>query len=71
MKQDLHTKFLAILPRIELHARIYFRHLRCHHQKHNYMAKMASSPRTSLEWEPSPAAPSKGAYPCPTASRPS
>src|SRR5690242_9174776 len=29
---ELHTKFLAILPRIELHGRIYFRHLNPHNK---------------------------------------
>jgi len=28
--QELHVRFLALLPRIELHGRIYFRHLRGH-----------------------------------------
>jgi hypothetical protein len=27
---DLHTRFLVLLPRIERHGRIYFRHLRGH-----------------------------------------
>ena len=29
----LQTRFLALLPRIERHSRIYFRHLRCPHRK--------------------------------------
>ena len=29
----LHAAFLSILPRIELHARIYFRGIRCSHRK--------------------------------------
>ena len=27
---ELHARFLLILPRVELHGRIYFRHLRHH-----------------------------------------
>jgi hypothetical protein len=42
MKQDLHTKFLAILPRVELHARIYFRHIRCRHHKDDCIAEMVA-----------------------------
>ena len=30
---DLEADFLAILPRIEMHARFYFRHLHCPHLK--------------------------------------
>src|SRR5215467_13354006 len=37
---DLHAKFLTILPRIELHARIYFRHVRCRHHKDDCIAEM-------------------------------
>jgi len=29
----LHARFLALLPRIESHVRIYFRHLKCHDRK--------------------------------------
>ena len=29
----LHAGFLTILPRIERHGRVYFRHVRCLHQK--------------------------------------
>ena len=29
----LHDAFLSILPRIELHAQVYFRGLRCPHRK--------------------------------------
>src|SRR5438270_4863942 len=31
--EQLHARFLALLPRIELHARIYFRHVRCPERK--------------------------------------
>ena len=31
--EQLHSRFLALLPRIELHARIYFRHVRCPERK--------------------------------------
>ena len=31
--EPLHARFLALLPRIELHARIYFRHVRCPERK--------------------------------------
>jgi len=30
---SLHARFLALLPRIESHARIYFRHQKCHDRK--------------------------------------
>jgi hypothetical protein len=32
-------KFLDILPRIELHARVYFRHLKCPHRKEDAVAE--------------------------------
>jgi hypothetical protein len=37
---DLHARFLLILPRIELHGRIYFRHLRCRHRKADLLQEM-------------------------------
>jgi hypothetical protein len=36
---QLQTRFLAVLPRIELHARIYFRHLKCSHQREEAIAE--------------------------------
>ena len=35
---ELHRQFLAILPRIERHARIYFRHLKCDVKKEEAVA---------------------------------
>ena len=35
---DLHARFLAILQRIEVHARIYFRHIRCRVRRADYIA---------------------------------
>src|SRR3954471_16687851 len=35
----LHAHFLAILPRIETHARIYFRHVRCPGQRDDAIAE--------------------------------
>jgi len=37
---DLHSHFTSLLPRIELHGRIYFRHLRCQHQKDDAIQEM-------------------------------
>jgi hypothetical protein len=36
----LHAQFLLILPRIELHGRIYFRHLTCPHEKGDAIQEM-------------------------------
>jgi hypothetical protein len=36
----LHASFLAILPRIEEHGRVYFRHLKCDHRKEEALAEM-------------------------------
>jgi hypothetical protein len=38
----LHARFLSILPRIELHGRVYFRHLRCPHKKEDLIAEMVA-----------------------------
>jgi hypothetical protein len=38
--QDLHHSFVAILPRIEAHAQMFFRHLKCHHQKDDAVAEV-------------------------------
>jgi hypothetical protein len=36
---QLQARFLAVLPRIETHARIYFRHLKCPHQREEALAE--------------------------------
>jgi hypothetical protein len=36
----LHAHFLAMLPRVELHGRIYFRHVRCPHKKADAIQEM-------------------------------
>src|SRR6516162_2466657 len=36
---QLQTRFLSVLPRIERHARIYFRHLKCPHQREEAVAE--------------------------------
>src|SRR5262245_62940342 len=36
----LHADFLSVLPRIEAHGRCYFRHVKCHHRKEEYLAEM-------------------------------
>jgi hypothetical protein len=36
---SLQAHFLAIVPRIELHARVYFRHLRCHDKRADAIAE--------------------------------
>ena len=38
----LHARFLAILPRIERHGRVYFRHLRSAELKEEYLAEMVA-----------------------------
>jgi hypothetical protein len=40
--EDLHARFLLILPRIELHGRVYFRHLRCPHRKEDAVQEMVA-----------------------------
>jgi hypothetical protein len=37
---ELHARFLLILPSIELHGRIYFRHLRCRHRRADLIQEM-------------------------------
>jgi hypothetical protein len=39
---DLHTRFTKLLPKIELHGRIYFRHVRCPHRKAELLQDMRS-----------------------------
>ena len=36
----LQVRFLAILPRIELHGRVYFRHVRCAQQQAEFLQEM-------------------------------
>ena len=36
---SLHAGFLSLLPRVQLHAAIFFRHLRCPHQKEDAVAE--------------------------------
>jgi hypothetical protein len=43
---NLHAGFLAILPRIELHGRVYFRYLRCPVQREECIAEMVA-----LSWK--------------------
>jgi hypothetical protein len=38
-QEALHEGFLALLPRISLHARVCFRHLKCPHQKEDAIAE--------------------------------
>ena len=42
----LHAAFVALLPRIEQHGRIYFRHVRCPHRKADAVQEM-----TALGWQ--------------------
>src|SRR5438552_3557849 len=42
----LHVSFLAILPRIEQHGQVYFRHVKCAHQKEEALAEMRA-----LAWQ--------------------
>jgi hypothetical protein len=37
---ELHARFVLLLPRVELHGRIYFRHLRCPHRKADAIQEM-------------------------------
>jgi hypothetical protein len=43
---ELHRRFLAILPAIERHGKVYFRHLKCWHRFHEVLAEM-----TALCWK--------------------
>jgi hypothetical protein len=38
----LHTRFLSILPRIEKHAHVYFRHVRCKEHKADLVAEVVA-----------------------------
>ena len=37
---SLHDRFLAILPAVERHGRVYFRHLKCAHRKEEALAEV-------------------------------
>ena len=37
---DLHSRFLSILSRIELHGRVYFRHVKCPAHKADVISEM-------------------------------
>jgi hypothetical protein len=39
---ELHARFLALLPRIELHGEVYFRHVRCPHRRADCVAEMVA-----------------------------
>lgn len=38
-RRVLHRRFLSILPRIRLHAKVYFRHVKCWHTKEDRIAE--------------------------------
>jgi hypothetical protein len=38
----LHDRFLSLLPAVERHGRVYFRHLRCRHRLEEALAEMAA-----------------------------
>jgi hypothetical protein len=38
--EEMHARFLLILPRVELHAHIYFRHVRCPHRREDAVQEM-------------------------------
>ncbi len=40
--EQLHAAFLSILPRIELHGRVYFRHVRCRFRRDDCVAEMVA-----------------------------
>ncbi len=43
MSQRLRETFVgSILPRVEAHGRVYFRHVRCYHRKKELLAEMAA-----------------------------
>jgi hypothetical protein len=44
--EQLHAAFLTILPRIELHGHVYFRHVRCPFKREDYIAEMVA-----LSWK--------------------
>jgi hypothetical protein len=45
--ERLHAAFLAIVPRIERHGEVYFRHVRCPHRRADYIAEMVA---VSWKW---------------------
>jgi hypothetical protein len=40
--ESLHTRFLALLPRIERHGQVFFRHVKCPARKADYIAEMVA-----------------------------
>jgi hypothetical protein len=43
VSQHLHDTFVgSVLPRVETHGRVYFRHVRCQHHKAEFLAEMAA-----------------------------
>src|SRR4051812_47981090 len=42
----LHTRFLSIVPRIVIHGRVYFRHVRCPARREDAVAEMVA-----LRWK--------------------
>jgi hypothetical protein len=40
--EGLHAGFLAILPRVELHAQVFFRHLKCPHRKEDAVQEVVA-----------------------------
>ena len=42
LMEEMHARFLLLLPRVELHGRIYFRHLRCPHKKADAIQEMCA-----------------------------
>jgi len=41
----LHAGFLQLLPRLQIHGRVYFRHLKCRQRRQDTVAEM-----TALAW---------------------
>jgi hypothetical protein len=39
-QSPLHVRILAVLPRIELHSRVYFRHVKCPDRKEELLAEL-------------------------------
>ena len=81
-RADLHARFLEIRQRIETHARIYFRHVRCWFKRADYiaetvaLARVKNWPKMVPTWPVQFArhlSPSMSYFPCSrhTAARPS
>jgi hypothetical protein len=50
----LHARFLKLLPRIELHARVYFRGVKCPNKKDAAAAVLPTAPPVAAPAEPLP-----------------